>query len=119
MQSGFVEKTLNVLFAPQNRQASWFQSRITDRHSILRAQIHTRYIHYLKPLRWMFLVLPLHAYLSQLRQRTQVRVALQLLLAFATGKQDVAFPGRRIRFENVGHPPVLDAHRACTEDGPP
>ena len=108
VQSGRVVQPLNIHFTAQNEQACAIHCWIADRHPILRAQIHAGHIDYVKrPLGMLFIVQ--HNGLLQLRQRAQVMIALQLLLAFAAGKNKLALPWRRIGFLVVCHSAKLDA----------
>ena len=97
----------NILYTSENRQA-YRIARVAHRHPILRAQIHTWHLDDVKNLIWMLLVVPLDC-LLQLRQRTQVRVALQLLLAFSAGKNYLALPWSGVGFLSMSHVSGLDA----------
>ncbi len=83
-------------------------AHVTHGHTILRAQIHARHIEDVHRLIWMFLVMPLEG-LPKLRQRLQVPVSLQLLLAFATGEYQPSMPRRWVALMTVSHSPGLDA----------
>lgn len=82
--------------------------RVTDRHAILRAQIHARHIDDVQlPIRMLF-VIPPNRFLK-LRQRAQIRIALHLLLAFATGQNELTFPRQLIASDISLHLARLDA----------
>jgi hypothetical protein len=103
-----MEESLDIPFIPQNYQPILVTRRSADRHSILRAQIHTRHVDYVKPLIGMLLVVPLNC-LLQFRQCTQVMIALHFLLALATGENELTLPRRRVGFALVCHSAGLDA----------
>ena len=103
----FMEELLDLLFTTQNHQLVRI-ARIADSYPILRAQIHAWHVDDVKRMLGILLVVPLNGPL-QLCQSAQFRVALQLLLAFAAGENELALPGCRICFGIVLHPARLDA----------
>jgi hypothetical protein len=108
MHSGCVIESPDILFTPQNYQLIRSTRRIAHSHTVLRTQIHAWHIDDVKRLLGMLFVKAFNG-LLQLCQRAQIRIALQLLLAFAAGKNEQALPRRRVGFDVVLHPVRLDA----------
>lgn len=107
MHSGCMIESPDILFTPQNHQTTRI-TYVAHSHTVLRTQIHAWHIEDVKCLPGMLLVKAFNG-LLQLCQRAQIRIALQLLLAFAAGKNELALPRRRVGFDVVLHPVRLDA----------
>jgi hypothetical protein len=98
---GITTQSADVILITEDRQTIRNLSRIADRHATLRAKIHARHVEKVKHLFRVFLVVPLDR-LLQLCERCQLGIAFQLLLAFAAGEDELAFPFRRVRLKR-GH----------------
>ena len=106
-QSGFVKELLDILYTSKNHQTARF-THIADRHSILRAQVHTGHRDYVQRLAGILFVVTFYR-LPQLSQRAQPHIVLQLLPTFSTGKNELALPGRRVSLDVFCHSSRLDA----------